>query len=126
MEKVLGLNRYAGLSEGGIQNEETDSIHLPRHTRHIGYWFIHERVVAGIGLLHTRINSRLFFETKAEQVIPSTRVGVPTLATVLLNQGAPSVAAQSILGHEKTETTQLYATLSGASRQQACQRYFVQ
>ena len=49
-----------------------------------------------------------------------------TLATVLLNQGAPLVAVQSILGHEKPETTQLYATLSGAARQQAYQRYFVQ
>lgn len=49
-----------------------------------------------------------------------------TLATLLLNQGAPLVAVQSILGHEKPETTQLYATLSGASRQQSFQRYFVQ
>ncbi|KPV42929.1 tyrosine-type recombinase/integrase [Alicyclobacillus ferrooxydans] len=49
-----------------------------------------------------------------------------TLATVLLNQGAPLVAVQSILGHEKPETTQLYATLSGTSRQQAYERYFVQ
>jgi len=49
-----------------------------------------------------------------------------TLATVLLNQGAPLVAVQSILGHEKPETTQLYASLSGAVRQQAYQRYFVQ
>ncbi|WP_169787831.1 tyrosine-type recombinase/integrase [Alicyclobacillus ferrooxydans] len=49
-----------------------------------------------------------------------------TLATLLLNQGAPLVAVQSILGHEKPETTQLYATLSGASRQQSYQRYFVQ
>lgn len=49
-----------------------------------------------------------------------------TLATVLINQGAPLVTVQSILGHEKPETTQLYATLSGASRQQAYERYFVQ
>lgn len=49
-----------------------------------------------------------------------------TLATVLLNQGAPLVAVQSILGHEKPETTQLYASLSGSIRQQAYQRYFVQ
>lgn len=49
-----------------------------------------------------------------------------TLATVLINQGAPLVTVQSILGHEKPETTQLYATLSGASRQQAYGRYFVQ
>ncbi len=49
-----------------------------------------------------------------------------TLATVLLNQGAPLVAVPSILGHQKPETTQLYATLSGSARQQAYQRYFVQ
>lgn len=49
-----------------------------------------------------------------------------TLATVLLNQGAPLVAVQSILGHEKPETTQLYASLSGSVRQHAYQRYFVQ
>lgn len=49
-----------------------------------------------------------------------------TLATVLLNQGAPLVAVQSILGHTKPETTQLYATLSGAARQRAYERYFVQ
>jgi len=49
-----------------------------------------------------------------------------TLATTLLNQGAPLVAVQSILGHEKPETTQLYAVLSGEARHQAYQRYFVQ
>ena len=49
-----------------------------------------------------------------------------TLATVLINQGAPLVTVQSILGHEKPETTQLYATLSGTARQQSYQRYFVQ
>ena len=30
-----------------------------------------------------------------------------------------------ILGHEKPETTQLYAVLSGETRHQAYQRYFV-
>lgn len=49
-----------------------------------------------------------------------------TLATTLLNQGAPLVAVQSILGHEKPETTQIYAHLSGSARQQAYNRYFVQ
>ena len=49
-----------------------------------------------------------------------------TMATTLLNQGAPLVAVQSILGHEKPETTQLYAVLSGKTRHQAYQRYFVQ
>jgi len=49
-----------------------------------------------------------------------------TLATTLLNQGAPLVAVQSILGHTKPETTQLYATLSGSARRRAFERYFVQ
>lgn len=49
-----------------------------------------------------------------------------TLATTLLNQGAPISAVQSILGHESPDTTQIYARLSGASRQQAYQRYFIQ
>ena len=38
-----------------------------------------------------------------------------TLGTMLLNQGAPLAAVQSILGHEKPETTQLYAHLSGVT-----------
>ncbi|MCL6625487.1 MAG: hypothetical protein K6T68_02735 [Alicyclobacillus shizuokensis] len=45
--------------------------------------------------------------------------------TVLINQGAPLVVVQSILGQEKPETTQLYATLSGSARQESYQRYFV-
>jgi len=49
-----------------------------------------------------------------------------SLATTLLNQGAPIAAVQSLLGHSKPETTQVYAKLSGASRQQAYNRYFVQ
>ena len=60
----------------------------------------------------------------AEKVHPHTMRH--TLATTLLNQGAPLVAVQSILGHEKPEATQLYAVLSGETRHQAYQRYFVQ
>ena len=39
-----------------------------------------------------------------------------TLATLLLNQGAPIAAVQSILGHASPNTTQLYVNLSGESR----------
>lgn len=59
-----------------------------------------------------------------EKVLPHTMRH--TLVITLLNQGVPLVAVQSILGHEKPETTQLYAVLSGETRHQAFQRYFVQ
>jgi len=49
-----------------------------------------------------------------------------TLATTLLNQGADLVAVQSILGHDKPETTQRYAHLSGARRQEEYARWFPQ
>jgi integrase/recombinase XerD len=49
-----------------------------------------------------------------------------TLATILLNQGADLVAVQSILGHDKPETTQRYARLSGARRQEEYNRWFPQ
>lgn len=49
-----------------------------------------------------------------------------TLATTMLNQGAPIAVVQTILGHQNPSTTQLYAHLSGKSRQDAYQRYFVQ
>lgn len=49
-----------------------------------------------------------------------------TLATTLLNQGADLVAVQSILGHDKPETTQRYAHLSGARRQEEYRRWLPQ
>jgi len=49
-----------------------------------------------------------------------------TLATKLLNQGAPLVAVQSILGHEKPETAQLYTALSEEARHQAYLSCFMQ
>lgn len=49
-----------------------------------------------------------------------------TLATTLLNQGADLVAVQSILGHDKPETTQRYAHLSGVRRQDEYNRWFPQ
>lgn len=45
-------------------------------------------------------------------------------ATHLLNNGAPLEIIQSLLGHEKLETTRLYAQLSGARRRELYQRYF--
>lgn len=49
-----------------------------------------------------------------------------TLATTLLNQGAPLATVQSILGHQKPDTTLLYVSLSGTARKQSYDRYFVQ
>lgn len=42
----------------------------------------------------------------------------------LLNNGAPMELIQSLLGHEKMETTRLYTTLSGPRRRELYQRYF--
>ena len=45
-------------------------------------------------------------------------------ATHLLNNGAPLDVIQSLLGHEKSETTRLYAQLSGSIRQEFYRKYF--
>lgn len=45
-------------------------------------------------------------------------------ATHLLNNGAPIEGIQTLLGHSKTETTRLYAQLSGPRRKEIYVRYF--
>lgn len=45
-------------------------------------------------------------------------------ATRLLNNGAPLDVIQSLLGHEKRETTRIYAQLSGSIRQEFYRKYF--
>ena len=45
-------------------------------------------------------------------------------ATHLLNNGAPIEVIQSLLGHEKSETTRIYAQLSGTLRKEFYQKYF--
>lgn len=42
----------------------------------------------------------------------------------LLNNGAPMEAIQTLMGHEKPETTALYAQLSGERRHELYRRYF--
>lgn len=45
-------------------------------------------------------------------------------ATHLLNNGAPMEAIQQLLGHSKSESTALYAHLSGQRRREIYRRYF--
>jgi len=45
-------------------------------------------------------------------------------ATHLLNNGAPMEGIQTLLGHQKLETTMLYAQLSGPRRKEIYTRYF--
>jgi integrase/recombinase XerD len=45
-------------------------------------------------------------------------------ATNLLNNGAPLEVIQSLLGHEKSETTRIYAQLSGRLREDLYRKYF--
>lgn len=45
-------------------------------------------------------------------------------ATHLLNNGAPIEVIQSLMGHKKSETTRIYAELSGQLRKEFYQKYF--
>lgn len=45
-------------------------------------------------------------------------------ATHMIDNGAPLEVIQSLLGHEKSETTRIYAHLSGKLRYDLYSRYF--
>lgn len=45
-------------------------------------------------------------------------------ATHMINNGAPLEVIQSLMGHEKSETTRLYAQLSGKLRRDLYSKYF--
>src|SRR4051794_38326265 len=45
-------------------------------------------------------------------------------ATHMINNGAPLEVIQSLLGHEKSETTKIYAQLSGKLRRDFYSKYF--
>jgi integrase/recombinase XerD len=47
-----------------------------------------------------------------------------SFATHLLNNGCPLEVIQSLLGHEKLDTTRLYASLAGERRREFYRRYF--
>ncbi|ARK32117.1 tyrosine-type recombinase/integrase [Halalkalibacter krulwichiae] len=47
-----------------------------------------------------------------------------TYATHLVNRGAPIEVIQQFLGHSKTETTMIYAHLSGEHRREVYRKYF--
>ncbi|MBS4207217.1 tyrosine-type recombinase/integrase [Bacillus sp. FJAT-50079] len=42
----------------------------------------------------------------------------------MINNGAPPEVIQSLLGHEKSETTKIYAQLSGILRQDFYTSYY--
>jgi len=42
----------------------------------------------------------------------------------MINNGAPIDVIQSLLGHEKSETTKIYVQLSGKLRQDLYSKYF--
>lgn len=45
-------------------------------------------------------------------------------ATHMLNNGAPLEVIQNLMGHEKSETTRIYAQLSGSMRRELYRKYF--
>ncbi|MDH5164445.1 tyrosine-type recombinase/integrase, partial [Heyndrickxia oleronia] len=45
-------------------------------------------------------------------------------ATTLINNGAPLEVIQNLMGHEKSETTRVYAYLSGHLRRELYKKYF--
>jgi len=47
-----------------------------------------------------------------------------SFATHLMNNGAPIEVIQNLLGHEKSETTRIYAQLSGTMRRELYRKYF--
>lgn len=47
-----------------------------------------------------------------------------SMATIMLNNGAPMEVIQQNLGHQKISTTQIYASLSGERRREMYNKYF--
>jgi integrase/recombinase XerD len=106
----IWLKRYLAQRQDGNEHLFITERGIPRTLTPHEIWYLVKRIAERVGM--------------RERVWP--HVMRHTLATTLLNQGAPLPAVQSILGHESPETTQIYAQYSGAARQEAFQRYFVQ
>jgi integrase/recombinase XerD len=65
------------------------------------------------------------FVTNVKQLLLSLHKYVRhSYATHLLNNGAPLDVIQSLLGHEKSETTRIYGQLSGKLIQEFYRKYF--
>lgn len=56
--------------------------------------------------------------------INETKVILKGYATHMINNGTPLEVIQSLLGHEKSETTKIYAQLSGKLRHDFYSKYF--
>ncbi|PFN80509.1 integrase [Bacillus sp. AFS076308] len=72
----------------------------------------------------------LVFPLASSTILPSINKTIHphqlrhSYATHLLNNGAPLEVIQSLLGHEKSETTRIYAQLSRSLRQELYWKFF--
>lgn len=86
--------------------------------------FVTERAPRRLSIAQTRhiikkVSSRAEFNKKI-----SPHQLRHSYATHLMDNGAPIEVIQSLLGHEKSETTRIYAKLSGKQRQDQYSKYF--
>nr|WP_240335304.1 tyrosine-type recombinase/integrase [Paraliobacillus sediminis] len=86
--------------------------------------------------IHFNSGIKAYLASSSEALKPSSldRAGIDktmhhhqlrqSYATHLLNNGAPLDVIQSLLGHENSETTRIYAQLSGKLRRELYRKYF--
>ncbi|WHY75292.1 tyrosine-type recombinase/integrase [Neobacillus sp. WH10] len=86
--------------------------------------FVTERKPHRMSIAHMRyIVKRISDRAQINKVIHPHQLR-HSYATHLLNNGAPLDVIQSLLGHQKSETTKIYAQLSGSLRQELYRKYF--